>query len=724
MFERLDGPLGGDKGLPQRPILPSTIVGGNEIEPLNGDMIPQSQIRLVSRPTDSIVTQPITHEQQNSAHDSAQPEQIIRRSHRDNIGQAPERLIETANYTSLIGDIDDTLDNLQTLGMDIADIIVEHAMSTKIATSVSIDIRPLVMAAAEITKVDPRSLIEIQSMDNAEEREGWMQPTRKEMKSLIENETWELEPLPLGRKAIGCKWVWKTKLGESGEIIKRKARLVAKGFTQRYGVDYNDTWAPTAKQSSVRTVLAIGNAKGWSIKHSDVPSAYLKATLNELIYMEQPEGFVVPGKETWVCRLLKSLYGLKQAGLEWFNMISSKLISWGYRQNRIDKCVFTRHDNSGSLTSMLALHVDDSLFAIKDKEEEKRIADLMMKEYTAEMEDAHFFCGIRIEHDQKTKRMFLSQEAYIDQMLEKFDMVDARTVRTPMDDRETLTKDMEPTTEEEKQMMKDLPYTSLVGAIMWPATMTRPEILSAYQTLAKFNKNPGIKHWNAALRVLKYLKGTKKYGMLLDGCGITFSKGDDRKEIIDQPIHIYADADYAGDLDDRKSTSGLYVQIAGALICARAKKQGCVTLATMEAELVALSLAIQHHEEITAFLDELGFKCREPTIIHEDNQSAIAYTKGGKNESKARHLGVRFHYIKDSVSNGKVRIVYCPTKEMLADIFTKAIAADQFEYLRNGIKVVDLPRIFELRRLGKQELANSATYRGEWECENMLIESG
>jgi hypothetical protein len=259
---------------------------------------------------------------------------------------------------------------------------------------------------------------------------------------------------------------------------------------------------------------------------------------------------------------------------------------------------------------------------------------------------------------------------------------------------------------------------------MWPATMTRPEILSAYQTLAKFNKNPGIKHWNAALRVLKYLKGTKKYGMLLDGCGITFSKGDDRKEIIDQPIHIYADADYAGDLDDRKSTSGLYVQIAGALICARAKKQGCVTLATMEAELVALSLAIQHHEEITAFLDELGFKCREPTIIHEDNQSAIAYTKGGKNESKARHLGVRFHYIKDSVSNGKVRIVYCPTKEMLADIFTKAIAADQFEYLRNGIKVVDLPRIFELRRLGKQELANSATYRGEWECENMLIESG
>lgn len=134
MFERLDGPLGGDKGLPQRPILPSTIVGGNEIEPLNGDMIPQSQIRLVSRPTDSIVTQPITHEQQNSAHDSAQPEQIIRRSHRDNIGQAPERLIETANYTSLIGDIDDTLDNLQTLGMDIADIIVEHAMSTKIAT--------------------------------------------------------------------------------------------------------------------------------------------------------------------------------------------------------------------------------------------------------------------------------------------------------------------------------------------------------------------------------------------------------------------------------------------------------------------------------------------------------------------------------------------------------------------------------------------------------------
>jgi hypothetical protein len=713
-FERLEGPMGGEEGLEQQPIQPSTMVTENTIHPFD-NMIPQSQVR--------IMPQTIEPPRDEPPQVDTQPEPIIRQSTRNNIGQAPERLIEIVNYTSLIGDVDETIDNLNSLGMNITDIVTEYAMRARTTPDAYTDIRPIVMAAAEILKADPKFLIEIQSMDDPD-KEGWMQPTQAEYDSLIKNGTWVLEPLPPGRKPIGCKWVWKTKLGETGEIVKRKARLVAKGFTQRYGVDYNDTWAPTAKQSSVRTVLSIANAKGWLVKHSDVPSAYLKATLNELIYMEQPEGFVVPGKETWVCRLLKSLYGLKQAGLEWYNMISTKLIEWGYKRNRVDKCVFTRHDDSGSLVSMLALHVDDSLFGIKDEKEEKRIRDLMMNEYKAEIEDAHFFCGIRIEHDRTTKRMFLSQEAYIDQMIEKFSMVDARIIRTPMDDREILTKDMEPTTEEEKEKMREIPYTSLVGAIMWPATMTRPDILAAYQTLTKFNKNPGMKHWNAALRVLKYLKGTKKYGMLLDGCGITFSMGDDGKEIIDQPIQIYADADYAGDLDDRKSTSGLYVQIAGGMICARAKKQGCVTLATMEAELVALSLAIQHHEEITAFLDELGFKCREPAIIHEDNQSAIAYTRGGKNESKARHLGVRFHYIKENVEGGKVKIVYCPTKEMLADIFTKAIPADQFEYLRNGIRIVDLPRIFELRRLGKQELANSATYRGEWECENILIESG
>ena len=269
--------------------------------------------------------------------------------------------------------------------------------------------------------------------------------------------------------------------------------------------------------------------------------------------------------------------------------------------------------------------------------------------------------------------------------------------------------------------MKDVPYMNLVGALMWPAAMTRADISEAHHQLTKFNRDPGPAHWEAAQRVARYLKGTKRHGLLIDGTGITFTDNGDGTETLDQPVIFHCDADYAGDLDDRKSTSGLHVQIAGAMVTWRAKKQGSVTLSTMESELIAIGDAVVENEYIDALLLEMGIKIAQPSIIMEDNQSAIAYTKGGKNELKARHVGVRFHYIRNSVNDGRIRIEYCPTTEMLADIFTKALPADQFEYLRKGIGISEIPAAFRRKREGNKPRANKTTISGEWECLNRRI---
>ena len=306
-------------------------------------------------------------------------------------------------------------------------------------------------------------------------------------------------------------------------------------------------------------------------------------------------------------------------------------------------------------------------------------------------------------------------------MLEKFDLTHAKVARTPAAPGEKLTKDMSPQTDAEKEMMKDVPYMNLVGALMWPAAMTRADISEAHHQLTKFNRDPGPAHWEAAQRVARYLKGTKRHGLLIDGTGITFTDNGDGTETLDQPVIFHCDADYAGDLDDRKSTSGLHVQIAGAMVTWRAKKQGSVTLSTMESELIAIGDAVVENEYIDALLLEMGIKIAQPSIIMEDNQSAIAYTKGGKNELKARHVGVRFHYIRNSVNDGRIRIEYCPTTEMLADIFTKALPADQFEYLRKGIGISEIPAAFRRKREGNKPRANKTTISGEWECLNRRI---
>jgi hypothetical protein len=618
-----------------------------------------------------------------------------------------------------IGDVALTVRTLEKMGMSLPQIAmtVIGKMDDGNGTAKTRNVRPIIEAIATIANVEPRTLIEIEGYEEGE-RKLWRAATQSEYDALMKNQTWMLVPPERGRgKPVRCKWVFKAKTGADGELTRRKARLVALGFSQRHGVDYDETWAPTMSPVSMRTILGVATARGYQTRQADVPNAYLKSTLEHKVFMRQPEGFEVEGKEDWECLLLKALYGLKQAGMEWHKNISKFFLDLGYVQCGMDNCVFIKKDNQGWQT-VVGIHVDDTLIVARDDYEIEVLGKALKDKYNADVEDLTYYCGIKIERDLKSKRTFMSQEAYIDKMVDKYDSTSERSVRNPMTDTK-LTKEMCPQTEDEINKMKNVPYRNLVGALLYAAMMTRPDIAVAVHELSKFMQNPGMDHWRAAIRVLRYLKGTKKHGNLFDGTGVTFTDKGDGTSQMGSPVHIYCDADYAGDLDDRRSMSGLMVSIAGCLVYWRAKKQGGVTLSTMESEIVSLGTAVQFNEYIVALLTELGIETEMPSVIREDNQSAIAYTKNAKNQSKARHIGVRFHYIRESVRDGKVRIIYCPTDQMLADIFTKRLPTDQFEYLRNGIGIVMVP---DGMRDDKQMIAKIATIYGEWECREFRIE--
>lgn len=286
-----------------------------------------------------------------------------------------------------------------------------------------------------------------------------------------ENATWEVVPLPNDRKPVGCKWVFKRKLGSNGEITRYKARLVAQGFSQRYGTDYDEVFAPVAKQTTFRTLLSIAARRKLLVKHVDVKSAYLYGDLAETIYMRQPIGFET-GTKSDVCLLRKSLYGLKQAGRVWNRKITEVLQSLGYQPSEADPCLFVRTKH-GHLSFVL-LYVDDMLIACQDEAEYNRIEATLKKNFKiTSLGDVSNYLGIRVQRRQDG-RFVLDQSSYIRTIAARFGQADAKPSHITMDPGypKLQQKEVEPLPRKDT-------FQSLVGALQYVAINTRPDIITA-----------------------------------------------------------------------------------------------------------------------------------------------------------------------------------------------------------------------------------------------------
>jgi hypothetical protein len=283
-----------------------------------------------------------------------------------------------------------------------------------------------------------------------------------------------------------------------------------------------------------------------------------------------------------------------------------------------------------------------------------------------DMGEANYILGVKIVRDRSKKLIALSQESYIQKILERFDMKNCKPYDTPIAKGVVLSQSMGPKTDQEKEVMKRRPYSSVVGSLMYTMVCTRPDICYAVGLVSRFQSNPGEMHWKAVKRILRYLKGTADYCLCYQGSNLS--------------LEGYTDADWAGDPDERKSTSGYAFLLNGGAITWYSKKQTCVALSTMEAEYVACSTAVQEAVWLKRFIEHLGFASDSgsPVMIHCDSQAALAYTKDPKYHSKTKHIDIRYHYVRDMIAKNEVTVQYIPTGQMLADPFTKPLARDVF----------------------------------------------
>jgi len=522
---------------------------------------------------------------------------------------------------------------------------------------------------------EPATMSEAKGREDAE---LWREAAKKELASIKANNTWDLVELPPGRRAIDSKWVFKIKRDAVGKVERYKARLVARGFMQKYGVDFEETFAPVAKFSSIRVLLAIAAAEDLELHQLDVDTAFLNGDLKEEIYMKQPSGFEKPGQEHLVCRLKKSLYGLKQAGRSWYEKIDSAFAELGLRKCGADHSIYCKVRAANKV--YVALYVDDLIIATNSLDELRKLKHGLAQRFAMKnLGELHFFLGIRIERNRTERSINLSQTNYIDKMLARFGMTNCKSAATPMDPGVKLVSAAKEATTEEAEKMKKVPYLEAVGSLMYAMLGTRPDIAFAVGVVSRYSSDPRHEHWVAVKRILRYLKGTRE---------VTLRYVGDKTVV---PVG-YSDADWGSDQETRRSTTGYIFMISNAAVTWQSKRQPTVALSSTEAEYMASCQAAREAVWLRALLADLGYTQQDATVLHGDNQGCLALAKNPMQHSRTKHIEMRHHFIREKVESGDIKQVYCPTESMIADILTKSLTRDKHDSLSRAMGLIGMRR--------------------------------
>ena len=507
-------------------------------------------------------------------------------------------------------------------------------------------------------------IMEPESYEEAAPDLSWMKAMQAELDMIEKNNTWVLVDRPFNKPVIGVKWVYKTKLNLDGSIQKNKARLVAKGYSQKPGIDFHETFAPVARLDTIKTLIALAAQKEWKLFQLDVKSAFLNGVLKEEVYVDQPQGFVIQGGEDKVYKLNKALYGLKQAPRAWYDEIDSYFTKAGFRRSPSEATLYIKTENSGIL--IVSVYVDDIVYTGSSDTMLDRFKNDMMQHY--EMTDLgllHHFLGMGVV--QTKKNIFIHQKKYAMKLLEKFGLKGCKSVGTPLAANDRLCKD------DGSEAVDESEYRKLVGSLLY-LTATRPDIMFGASLLARFMHDPTKKHMGTAKRVLRYIQGTMDFG-------IEYVKGKSALLI------GYCDSDWAGSVDDMRSTSGYAFNLGSGVFSWASIKQHTVALSTAEAEYVSAAEATSQAKWLRFVLEDFGEEQVEPTVLMCDNTSAIAIAKNPVFHQKTRHINRKFHFIRDAIQEKEIELIYCKSKEQLADILTKALPKEKFNYFREMLGV-------------------------------------
>lgn len=497
------------------------------------------------------------------------------------------------------------------------------------------------------------------------DRKVWLKAVEDELRSMDENHVWYFTSCPAGVKPLKSKWIFRVKEDVNGQPVRYKARLVVKGFLQKQGLDYDEIFAPVAKLTTIRIILSAGIHQGFHFHQMDVKTAFLHGELKETIFMEIPDGVDAPPNT--VCRLVKSLYGLKQSPRCWNEKFNQKLLELGFKRSMHDYCLYTRILPGDEI--YIVLYVDDLLIVGRKKSSILKLKKQLMSVFAmSDCGEANHFLGIKLEYNEDRTRIRLSQVSNIEKMLNRFQMSDCNPVKTPLEKGLLLHEDGESTNE---------PYRELLGTIMYIMLCTRPDLCFPVSYLGRFQQKPSSSHWKCLKRVVRYLKGRKSRHL-------EFKRNNDAEILIG-----YADADWASDTLDRKSVSGYVFEVFGNLVSWSSKKQTTVATSSSEAEYVALSSAASEGIWIAGVLEDLQLKQKdEAFVIYEDNQGCIGMARNFESK-RSKHIDIKHHFLRDHIANGRLKIEHVATQHQLADMFTKPMDQKRLDELCSQIGMAD-----------------------------------
>ena len=496
----------------------------------------------------------------------------------------------------------------------------------------------------------------------------WSAAYDKEIKSFVDNDILEFVQREPDMKVLGWRWVFRVKENTVTGALTYKARGTIRGDHQVEGVDYDETFAPVARLKTLRMMLSIVCDNNLECENMDVDTAFLygqKQADDPEVYVRIPDGFPMPnrrhsnGREL-VGRLKRHVYGLKQAPRTWFRTLSEHLVSIGFKPCIHDPCLFTRR-SEGRL-AYIFVYVDDLVIATNTVKEMRMVKlELSNKWSMKDLGPIESILGIRVIRDREKRTLSMSQERYIDVLLMKFKLENVKAAKTPMSPGYRLTKQGCAATPEEQILASRRPYRELVGSLMYLMVCTRPDIAYAISQLSRYCSNHGTEHWNALMQVVRYVKGSK-------GSGVTYKGGN-----LLYPS-MFSDATFASDVDSKKSVSAYISYVGGGPVSWKSKLQSTVALSSCESEYIALCAAAQEAVHLRYLFLELVPDVRgTPIVVFEDNTSTIEVSKNPVLHEKQKHVDVKYHYVKECITEGRIQVRYLRTDLMLADLLTKAV---------------------------------------------------
>lgn len=496
----------------------------------------------------------------------------------------------------------------------------------------------------------------------------WKVAEQEEFDSLTSMGALEWCTLPPGKKAIGSRWTYKTKLDTAGNIARRKARWVARGFSQIHGQDFHETFSPTAKMASIRCCLALAAKERLIIKQMDVETAFLTTEVEEEVYIQPPEGFISPECIGKVCRLRRSLYGLKQSGRNFYRKYDGILAKFNFTKSEADNSVYLKTETDGTKTIIL-LYVDDCLILASNRQLIDKATNTLTSEFKMTEVHSNRFVGIQwIRNCDES--IDVHQHSYINEVIKKYkEYLPERPVKIPLSCSEELNSEQCPKTDNDIKLMKPYPYAAILGSLMFLMLGTRPDIAQAVSKLARFMANPGMKHWNALKKLLGYVSCTKE--LIL------------KYKQSEETMQAFCDSDHASCKDTRRSTTGYVVLWQGSAISWRSQRQSTVSTSSTQAEYIALSEAGREIIWLQFFLNSIGQETTT-TDIKGDNDGAMNLAKDPHHHSTMKHLDVRVHIIREWVERRALSVSRVDTAIMVADSLTKPVPLEKTLFCRMG----------------------------------------